>query len=323
VSRRLFAFGARAETTYGVYKTVTFATNGYAVRTIDRPEISRGWLAENLRDTWFTGGLGELAATSPSGEFHELDVEIPIHGAAAAYATTVTPNIHPFLLAAGFSGAVVTTTGTESWTYTPTDSPGTGLSMLTRMEGKQYQSVGGVVTSWSISAAAGEYVTFGAKIFAYAPATTITEVSIGTIVLPTTAPIQFKQATATISSYAPVMRSFEWMCENTYAARGDGLQTKGHAGYRITRRRLEFRPVVEHADITNYNPEGDWDSSTQRTLDMALDAQADYNRFTINVDDARVIDFSVSDGDGLALVEPVYRCFTPSSGAEFTIVFDK
>ena len=325
VSRRLFALAAQIETTYGAEVTATFATNGQAVRLIERPEISRGWLAENLRESWFTGGLGQLAATNPSGEFHELDVQIPLHGYGAAYATAAPawPNIHPFLLASGFSASVVNTTGSESWTYDPTDLPGTGLSIRTRKDGKEYRTVGGVVTSWSITAAAGEYAVFNAKVFGYAAATSITETDIGNVVIPSTAPILFKNATCTISSYVPVIRSFELSVDNTYAARGDGLATKGHAGYRITRRQIEFKPVIEHDDITDFDPEAFWEAATQLTFDLTLDSGSDYNICSFDADDMRVIGYSDSDGDGLTLVEPIYRIFTPASGSEFQIQFAK
>jgi len=126
--------------------------------------------------------------------------------------------------------------------------------------------------------------------------------------------------TVAISSYTPVMRRFELSGGTSFATRGDGRGSAAHAGFRITRRQPEFRPVVEHADITNYNPEADRAAATQRTIDMTI-GSTQYNKFSFDIDDARVIEFSDSDEDGLTLVEPVYRIFTPSSGQELKIKF--
>jgi hypothetical protein len=305
---------AKVEGTYGTDAVPTFATN--AVRLMDRPTITHSFLAENLREAWFTGGLGELAAVSPSGQAIEIDFSVPLHGAGTAYASTNTPNIDPFLQAAGFG--VAYTTGSVA--YDVTDQPSTGLSVYTRMDGKEYKAVGCIVTEWTLSCAAGEYPTFSGKLQGIAKATTIEEVDIGSITLPTTVPPLFKGATCVISTYTPVIRSFELSGGLTFATRGDGNATLGHAGFRITRRQPEFRPVIEHADITDYNPENDWFNATQRQIDINL-PNAQYNQFSIQATDARVIGFSDSDEDGLSIVEPVYRIFTPSSGNELEIKF--
>jgi hypothetical protein len=316
VSRRLFALAAKVETTYAVDAVPTFATN--AVRTMDRPVITHSFLAENLRENWFTGGLGELAAVSPSGHAVEIDFSVPIHGTGAAYSSTAPPNIDPFLKAAGY--AVAYTTGSVA--YTVTDAPNTGLSVYARQDGKEYHAVGCIVTDWTITASAGEYPVFTGKLRGIAGATVVSEVDIGAITLPTTVPPLFKAATCTIGTYSGVVRSFELSGNPTFATRGDGTATRGHNGFRITRRQPEYRPVLEHADITNYNPEADWFAATQRTIDMTVGAGGgDHNTFAIDADDARVIDWSDSDEDGLAIVEPTYRIFTPSSGQELTIKF--
>jgi hypothetical protein len=180
--------------------------------------------------------------------------------------------------------------------------------------------VGCVVTEWTISASAGEYPTFSGKLRGIAKTTSIAEVSIGAVTLPTTVPPLFKGATCVISSYTPILRSFELTGGLTHATRGDGNATLGHAGFRITRRQPEFRPVIEHADITDYNPEDDWFNATIRQLDFNL-PNAAHNQFAIQAVDMRVIGFSDSDEDGLSIVEPVYRIFTPSAGNELEIKF--
>jgi hypothetical protein len=274
------------------------------------------FLAPNLRDTWFTGGLGELAAVNPSGEWHRINVAAVIHGYGASYSSVNAPSIDPFLRAAGFSAAYTT----ASVTYDPSDAPVEGLTAVIKKDGKQYKSLGCIVTSWSIVANAGEYPIFNAELAGFAPATSITEVSIGTVVLPSTLPPLFENATLAIGSYTPVVRGFEIAGTNTFATRGDGRGTNAHAGFRVTRRMIEFRPRAEHADITNWNPEGDWLASTKRALDMTI-GSTQYNKYSFDADDSRVVAFSREDEDGLSIVTPTYRVFTPSTGNEFRIKF--
>ena len=322
VQRRLFGLAAKVETTYGADPVPTFATN--AVRLVDRPTITRNWLSPNSRETWFTGGLGELATVAPSGEWHEIDLQMVIHGAGAAYSATVTPSIHPFLLAAGFAGTVVVSAGTESWTYAYTDQPATGLTVYTRLDGKEYKTSGCVVSEWSITADAGAYPVFNAKVQGFAHATVLTEVSIGTVTLPSTLPPRFKSATCTIGAYAAgVIRSFELSGGNTVAGRGDGTATAGHAGFRITRRQPRFIPRIEMPDITDFNPEADWTASTTRALALTIDETGDYNRYSIAAADMRVIDFTDEDDEGLTVIQPTYGIYTPSAGTELSIAFAK
>jgi len=216
------------------------------------------------------------------------------------------------------TGTARQTTGSVA--YDVTDQPTTGLSVYTRMDGKEYHAVGCIVTDWTISASAGEYPTFSGKLRGIAGSTAVAEVDIGSITLPSTVPPLFKGATCVISSYTPVIRSFELSGGLTFATRGDGNASLGHAGFRITRRQPEFRPVIEMADITDFNPEADWFAATIRQLDFNL-SNATHNQFAIQAVDMRVIGYSDSDEDGLSLVEPVYQINTPAAGNELEIKF--
>ena len=320
VQRRLFGLAAKAEATYGTAVTPTFATN--AIRLTDRPSLTREWLAANSRENWFTGGLGMLAAVAPSGESHSIDFSAVIHGAGTAYSTTVTPSIHPFLLAAGFSAAVTVTASNEDWTYTYSDQPTQGLTVYTRMDGKEYHTVGAVVSEWSLVANAGEYPVFSGKLQGYAGATAVAEISIGTVTLPSTLPPRFKGATCTIGTYSPIVRSFELRGGNTVANRGDGTAAAAHRGFRITRRAPQFIPRIEMADITDFNPEGDWTSSTTRTMALTIDEAGNYNQYSISAGDMRVIDFTDEDDEGLTVIQPTYGIYT-NAGTELQIVFAK
>lgn len=314
VPDRFWALAAKVETTYGVDVTPTFATN--AVRLMEEPTIETEFVAENLRDDWFTGGLGQLAEVSPSGQMHRIGLSMPIYGAGSAYASTNAPGPDPFLRAAGFTVAFTT----ASVSYAFTDAPGTGLSIYTRKEGKEYHTTGCVVTDWEIVANDNEYPVLNCNLVGIAKATAMSEVDIGSITLPTVVPPVFKNSPTTLSSYEPVVRSFALSCQNQVATRGDGSNALGLAGFRITRRALEYRPVVEHADISDYNPEAARDVKTQTTLDKQVGA-TQYNYFTLDADDMRVSEVGFSVEDGLVLVEPVYRIFTPSSGTELAIKF--
>ena len=315
VSRRLWGLAAEVEATYGSAETVTFATN--AMRLAERPTFSEAFLQDNERDAFFTGGLGELFADTPNGRFHEIDISMPIHGTGAAYASAIgsTPNIDPFLRAAGFAAAY--TTGSVS--YTVTDQPTEGLTVYTRFDGYEAQTTGAIVSEWEIVADAGGFPLFNAKLKGIG--VTVAEVDIGSHTLPSTVPPKFANATLKIGAYLPVCRSFVLSGGLTDASRGDGRATGAHAGFRITRRKPTFSPICEAGDLTDFDPMADIRARTLRTLDMTIGAGGDHNTWGFDCDDSRVVSYTDSDEDCLALVEPEYRIFTPSAGAELTIKF--
>jgi hypothetical protein len=68
--------------------------------------------------------LGTVLRVGPSGFFAQAAWPMRVKGAGVAYSASVVPNCHLFLLSSGFDGTVVTTPGSEKWTYLMTP-PGT------------------------------------------------------------------------------------------------------------------------------------------------------------------------------------------------------
>jgi hypothetical protein len=316
--RRRFGLAAAVETTYGTDEVPTFAAD--AVRLADPPTVSLGSLAPNTREGWSTGGLGELAMATPSGLLHSVEGVRPVmQGGGAAYDdSTVWPSAHSLLLGAGFSATVDTTPASETVTYDFNDAADSGLSIYTEVDGKKFATVGAVAEAFTFGASAGEFVIGDATYVGIHSA--ITEVELEAATYPTALPPVFKSASFTIGSFTPVIRSFELDLGLTIALRGDGNATNAHAGYRIIRRQPRVRVVLEVDSLTNYNPWDDKNSSTQRTINFTIGA-TQYNQFSIDIDDARVMEVTPQD-DGLSLLEVEYGVFTPSTGNELQIVFD-
>lgn len=317
VPTRLYGLLAKLEGTYGSDASPVAGTDG--VRLMAPPEVETDYLAPNMRDDFFTGGLGVLAPDLPKGQFHRIRGSIPIIGGGAAYSSSLYPNAHPFLLAAGFAATLDATGGSESYTYDYTDAPYSGITIYTYKEGKQYISLGCVVSEWLIRIVAGQFpvMEWTAIGFGSNP----TEVDLPSITLGSTLPPKFVAGNVTIGSYSPVIRQLEIRGGNTVASRGDGNATDAHAGYRITRRQPELVVRVEHADITDYNPESEWTSRTQRTFDADI-GSTQYEHFSIDIDDMRVNQYRAQDDQGLSVPEVSYKIYTPSSGNELSLLFD-
>lgn len=314
--RRRFALAAAVETTYGTDEVPTFAAN--AIRLVEPPTASMDSLAPNTREGWSTGGLGELAMATPSGLLHSIEASAVLQGGGSAYATADDVPIDPILVGAGFASTVDTTPSSETVTYDFNDSADDGVSIYTEVDGKKFATVGAVAESFTFGASAGEFVI--------APFTfrgihsAITEQELEAATYPTGLPPVFKASSFTIGAFTPVIRSFEVDLGLTIAIRGDGNATNAHAGYRIIRRQPRVRVVLEVDTLTNYNPWDDKNQSTQRAITFDI-GDVQYNKFSIDIADARVMDVSPQD-DGLSLVEVEYGVFTPSTGNELQIVFD-
>ena len=314
--RRRFALAAAVEATYGTDEVPTFAAN--AIRLSEAPTASMEALAPNTREGWSTGGLGELAMATPSGLLHTIEAAGVMQGFGAVYTASDLPPIDPILIVAGFASTVVLTGGSESVTYDPNDNAADGASVYTEVDGKLFKSLGCVTESCVISATAGEFVSVPFTLQGIHSA--ITEQELEAATYPSTLPPVFKGSSFTIGTFTPVIRSFELDLGVTVVMRGDGNATNAHAGYRIVRRQPRVRVTLEVDQLSSYDPWDDKNQATQRTIDFDI-GSVQYNKFTIDIDDARVLDVSPQD-DGLSLVEVEYGVYTPSSGNELSIIFD-
>jgi hypothetical protein len=118
---------AKKEATYGAGIAMSTTADGVLLQYTDKNVGAPVTL-----DYAFDGSMGPSVASlaqservGPSGRSLRGDLPMRFKGPSGTYAATVTPSIHTFLEAAGFTASL----STGSYVYTPT-APGTGYSSL-------------------------------------------------------------------------------------------------------------------------------------------------------------------------------------------------
>jgi hypothetical protein len=255
--------------------------------------------------------------------------------AGAAYSASVIPSVHLFLKAAGFDATVSTGAGTEKWTYTPS-APGTVASSLTLglyTRGELW-SAAGVIGNLKLDAPdpAPPIWTFGAMgIIASLP----TDVSPPTI----TYPLQSVQpplassivlTLGNLSANAVVMNSsFDLGLKTTARVAQSG--GAAHLGFIIDDRAPQLVVELEATALTGtpftsssaFDPYNLRDAATQIAASIKYGA-TQYNRYTLNLPQAQVINAEPSNNGSIATVKLTIAGFnsTASSADDVNFVFD-
>lgn len=145
---------AKLEASYGAGATLSTTTDGHLLSLSDR-NAAIGTLAYA-----YDGALGSNAANqvglprvAPSGRSVQAGLPFRVKPGGAAYSASVMPSINTWLRAAGFGSTLVTTSGSESYTYAPqTDADGfASLGLELYQRGEKWTVKGGLC-NWSYQA---------------------------------------------------------------------------------------------------------------------------------------------------------------------------
>jgi hypothetical protein len=112
----------KPEASYGAGATLAGATDGiqmqypsrYQGAPIEFDYANDGDLGPSV------SALGQIANVAPSGFFFKGSIPFYQRTAGIAYSASVFPSLHNIFKACGLDATVVTTPGTEQWTYAPT-----------------------------------------------------------------------------------------------------------------------------------------------------------------------------------------------------------
>jgi hypothetical protein len=125
-SKYVIGYGllSKLEASYNAGGALSTSTDGVILEELAQLKIS--YANDGARPA-APGTAGYQQRVAPSGGFADLTAKVAPKGSGSAYSASVTPNIHSLLRACGFDGTLVTTGGSESWTYTPTPLPSGGF----------------------------------------------------------------------------------------------------------------------------------------------------------------------------------------------------
>ncbi len=317
----VFGCLATTESTYGA-GTTTLVAATHGVQLAELPSFDPSYAYDGNRPIP-AGTYGQSRRSAPSGKTFASQLRIEGKGAGGATytASVVPPNIHDFILASGYDGAVAT----NEWTYTPTPGP-TGFDSL---ELEMY----GRGELWPVTAA---YCSMkiigeneGPSIFEFdvrGILGTRSDSAVPSITYAalTVVPPSNDNVTLTINSVGTlIVRSYEFDDASSVENPRRDINTSGaHAGFVRGRRTPVFTCTVENPDTSELNVWGLADAGTVLAASLVVGTSA-FNKFTLTLAQCTMI-ASLNDEDPASLVdlEIFPHASTPIANDDVELVFD-
>jgi hypothetical protein len=321
LSRRV-AFAAKLEATPGAKTLPTVLTD--AIRLLEVPTYEEFYLAENMTDEIITGKLGVLMLAPPGSRAMRIRGRSPIMGTTAAFSASNLPELDPIFVAAGFTRTLVTTAGSETVSYEPTDDPSVGATTTIcaklQMDGKEFVMYWGVVEEFSITADAAGFASCSWSIVGIMDPPVERDLPEATSFDATNFPVWKGPLSLVLNPIAAGKifgRSFTLNVGNTASPRVDANSADGLAGYLLTGRVPQLDLRMEPTLLTDFNPRADWNARTGRKITISLGIGAlQWNKLDIVMGDARVMNVVGADDNNLRYWDVSYRVTMPLSGVE-------
>lgn len=229
----LFGLALDLEATYGAGGSIDLAADG--IRMTEEVLATIEYGHDGQRGVDPASGR-PLKAGPPSARQISFSPSFLVGGGGAAYSATVFPNIHRLLRMGAFDSTLVTTGGSETYTYVLTplsDTPGSGFGNAYG-RGQLYALTHGYA-NLSYVVEAGGYMTMSADISAVIPAIP-TDVSLPAI---TYSSVMEPKAVAGVLSLGdfitPKWRRVEFQQNRVVTSRMGGNATLGHEGFAVGR----------------------------------------------------------------------------------------
>ncbi len=317
----VFGCLAATETAYNAGATTLVAAT-HGIQLAELPSFDPSYAYDGNRPIP-PGSYGQSRRSAPSGRTFASQLRMEAKGAGGATysASVVPPNVHDFILASGYDGAVAA----NAWTYTPTPGP-TGFDSL---ELEMY----GRGELWPVQAA---YCSMkiigeneGPSIFEFdvrGILGTRSDSAVPSITYSalTVVPPSNDNITLSINSVTDlVVRSYEFDDASSIENPRRDINVAGtHAGFVRGRRTPVFRCTVENPDTAQFNVWGLADAGTVFAASLVVGSVA-FNTFTLTLAQCTMI-ASLNDEDPVSLVdlEIFPHASTPIANDDVSLVFD-
>ena len=321
VDKTVVVFGclATVETSYAVgTDTVVAATHG--VQLADLPSFDPSFSYDGVRPV-SPGNYAQGKRAAPTGKMLSTSVRMEGKGPGGTTysASVVPPNIHDFILASGYDGAV----SSGTWTYTPTPGP-TGFDSLVLElygRGEKWPATGCYaamkITGENEGPAIFEFDVRG--ILGTRADSAVPSITYDTTVDPPTC----DNITLTINSVADlVCRSFEFEDGASIDKPWVDQNAAGHGGFVRGRRSPVLRVTVENPDSSELDLVTLEEAGTAMAASIVVGATA-RNKFTLTLAQC-VMRFSLNDEDPASLVdiELFPHTSSPILNDDISLVFD-
>ncbi|MFL5481137.1 MAG: phage tail tube protein [Gemmatimonadaceae bacterium] len=297
---------AKAETTDGTDAVPVVAND--AIQILEPLEANGSFAFKTPRDKLIDGAAIQASPPlSPKGRMATWPNTVHFRGnrTTIAYAATpaATPELHPYMIAAGCSSTLVTTGGSESYTYKPASTGLLGATEYYYVDGKLYKILGAKAEIEFALDAGGPLVASLKRTGLYQAPTdaavpTIVASSYGTAV----PPVADNIALSIAGFSAGIIRSFRMSTGNQIAQRKNANAPGGLATHRIRTRKITFEIVLEDELVGTKDFENLQLTNAVNALSFTIGA-TQYNKCTWSAPNARIEDVAKSDDAGTQLIK--------------------
>lgn len=316
---------AKAETTDGTDAAPVVATD--AIQVLEPLEPSGSFAFKTPRDKLVDGAsLQASPPLNPKGRMATWQNTLHVRGnrTAVAYSASVFPDIHPYMIAAGYAATVVLTGGSESYTYKPAATGLLGCTEYYYVDGKLYKILGAKADIDLDFAAGGPLVATLKRTGLYQPPTdvalpTIVASSYGTAV----APVADSVALTIASFSAGIIRSFKMGTGNKIAQRANANAAGGLSTHRIRERKFTWELVLEDELVATKDFENLELTNAVNALSFTIGG-TQYNKFTWSAPNARIEAVSKADDNGTQLIKLSGGLYdsTPAANDAVSLLFN-
>lgn len=317
----LTALLAKTEATYGTAVAVTATADGQLLALSDR---YNGVLSLNYQTDGdvgpSVGNLGPIKRVANVGRTISGQIPMRAKGGGTTYAATVTPNIHTMLKISGFDA----TLSSGTYTYTPSVDGVTYSSATMEFYKRGEKWTGrGALANWSWSTDGNKIPIHLFDVRAIAD-TAIADAAIVAPTYPTLSTVEPIAAGVVVNIgtfVAPVVRSVSFnMNRNIDTTRGDITAADGHQGFVPNGYQPEMKIVLESTALTYPTSSSGFDPYKQILNGEALAVSAQfgtvgsstYNNWKVNLPQAQLAAYNLSNDGPVATVELTYRGYNSS-----------
>lgn len=335
---------AKSESAYGVGATMVASSDGVQMQ-FDQPNMAALFEYKYVTDGDLgpsMSSLGQIARVAPAARYAEGTIPALLRLPTSAYSASVLPGLHRLIQMCGFDATIVTSSGSESVTYTPTGYGNSYTSLaLTAYTRQEIDVIVGVVSDLSIAArdAKPPKWSFAAKGLPTLPADSLTDnpnIPTG-LAFPNSAiaPLPNVGITAVFGSYTSnaIVKGWDFALNRQLDPRINfNGAANAHAGFVPGHRAPEFKLQIEASTFVNspyhtsagFNPYALLDVGTALGECSIKLGSTQYNKCKIKLNQSQVIDVKRTGEGSTATFEVTVRgyCSSPTTNDDVSIICD-
>lgn len=303
---RIQAILAKEESTYGTDSSPTAGTDAVRIEETFWNSLTITQREDNLREQ-STATFGRAGGEESTQAVAELDLVVALRGRSSAFSASNLPTIDPLIQSCGFEESVVTTSGSETVTYTQ-DSDNLSSSTIYAYSANKEFKITGVIGNVVLDFTPGQIARARFSLQGLIdPTADISETGVpGSLAFrdSSVAPPVVQSAGLTFNSQDPDdFTSLEIDAGIDVAERPGGNAARAHAGFWYADWNPTLSSAFEVFALGTLDPWAARSNGTRWSGDLGTIGSTQYNQIDVSWSNLRLTDVSPSDQEGIAQVD--------------------